>query len=139
MKKLLETLNKWWFYFRIFPNPLNSWNTMGLEYNEQYDKFIIKVLDYNNWKFETDDYKFTVKLKNPRYPDKYLEFWIENYPYCFFYLYTDKKNVRIKALLRGIYNVRPSKYTIYRIHKALEAQKLEEGWFEKRLEFLNNL
>ena len=45
----------------------------------------------------------------------------------------------IKNLLRGIYNVRPSKYTIYRIHKALEAQMLEEGWFEKRLEFLNNL
>lgn len=138
MKKLLktETLSKWWFYFKIYVlNPFSSWHIMEYKYSKVYDDFVNQLLEANDWKFILDDHSgFTVKLGLlNESTDKvvYYTFWIGNYPYCYFNLYKRA----LSNPLTGLDRLRPSKYTIYRVHKAIIKQRRQEGWFKK---YLNN-
>lgn len=138
----------------------NTWDILEEKYNEEFDAYVLKLLDYNDWKFTFDYSLYTVKLRLPEFenenikeenknidrmgdigkskPTKYLTFWIGNYPYNYFTLYFDKfkllKNKYINKYTinmlekNQIYHMRPSKYTIYRIHRALQKQMKKENW-----------
>ena len=84
----------------------NTWDILEEKYNEEFDAYVLKLLDYNNWKFTFDYSLYTVKLRLPEFenenikeeiknidrmgdigkskPTKYLTFWIGNYPYNYF-------------------------------------------------------
>lgn len=167
-------LNKFLFYLdvnfiqRIFwiVGISNTWDILEEDYNEEFDAYVLKLLDYNDWKFTFDYSLYTVKLRmwdienenikekiknidrmediGKSKPTKYLTFWIGNYQYNYFTLYFDKftlfkkyvsnnndkykKSIINKLEENQIYHMRPSKYTIFRIHKALQKQMIKENW-----------
>ena len=158
-------LNKFLFYLnvnviqRIFwiVGISNTWDILEEDYNEEFDSYVLKLLDYNDWKFTFDYSLYTVKLRlpnlknegmeednNDKNEENFLTFWVGNYPYNYFTLYFDKfelfkkyfsdnndiykKSIINKLEKNQIYHMRPSKYTIYRIHKVLKKQMMEENW-----------
>lgn len=173
-------LNKFLFYFNVnflqriswFIGGRNDWETFDHSYDKDYDKWVLQLLEHNNWKFTFDNSLQTVKLKakpinyinllkdklknrDKKEGEEYFTFWIGNYPNCYFNLYLDtislknkidkSKNEFInKSIIKQIennpiYHLRPSKYTIYRINKALRKQMIKEGWRMKYNNYLMDL
>lgn len=106
-------LNKFLFYFNVnflqriswFIGGRNDWETFDHSYDKDYDKWVLQLLEHNNWKFTFDNSLQTVKLKakpinyinllkdklknSDKKEEEYFTFWIGNYPNCYFNLYLD--------------------------------------------------
>ena len=103
MNKFILTL-----YFILNP----KWWTMNYNYSKQWDIVINQLLDTHKLQI-IDQYR--AKLGN-------IEIWISNYPYASCVLSPLSEYKRGEFYIYR--KVRPSRYTIYRLHKRLKIDSM---------------
>jgi hypothetical protein len=126
MKEILKKVN--YFFLALIRNEPTS---------PALSKIINQYLDDPDTTIVIHD-EYSCTLQHPTF--KILPLWINNYPYCYGFLYPHSFNWKTADLenyeeLKKIFGRKlPDRKTVYRLHEAVENKKKELGYYPDSVE-----